>query len=84
MSKTINRVLSGVRQGNDWLVLVVTGLAMTLVAGVESRWARMRASGDRGSESVEKAITAAVSAAVAIGLMIAIRAAVESHQAQIK
>ncbi|WP_414943838.1 hypothetical protein [Amycolatopsis sp. cmx-11-32] len=64
--------------------LMLSGMVLALVATVENRWARVRASGDRGSESVEKAVLVAIGLVVAIGLGVAIRAAVTNYQSQIR
>lgn len=78
-----NRLRAAQRQFTQ-LVLIVTGLALSLATYTVTRWDRVRGSGDRGSESVEKAVLVAIGLAVAIGLGFAIKAAVEKYQGQIK
>ncbi|ASR36606.1 hypothetical protein BAY61_18160 [Prauserella marina] len=65
-------------------LLVLASVAMALAAQVETRWARVRAAGDRGSESVEKAVLVAIGLAVVIGLGAAIRAVVQKYQGQLE
>lgn len=60
------------------------GLALALAARLEHRWARVRASGNRGSESVEKAVLVAIMLAVVIGLAVAIRAVVQKYQGKLQ
>ncbi|SEP53798.1 hypothetical protein [Amycolatopsis saalfeldensis] len=84
MSDKKDRDLVAVRRRSAELVPALTGLALVLVATVQARWERVRASGDSGSESVEKAVIAAVSLAVAIGLVAAVRAVVQHYQGQLQ
>lgn len=84
MPKTVGRIHARVRWRYGQLVGVLTGLAVALVTTVENRWARVRASGDRGSESVEKAVLVAIGLAVVLGLAFAIRAVVQKYQGQLQ
>ncbi|RBM17406.1 hypothetical protein DI005_22210 [Prauserella sp. PE36] len=83
MTKTMDRCVSSARSHSAQLALTLAGMAMVLIATVEKRCERVRASGDRGSESVEKAVLVAIGLAIAIGLGFAIRAAVQNYQGQI-
>ena len=89
MSNTIQLLIASARRHYARLGLVLTGLVLTCTSAVHhsaltDRWARIRASGDRGSESVEKAVLVAIGLAVAIGLGFAIRALVVQFQDQLK
>lgn len=70
----------GAAQARSMLALIVI---QAVFAQVERQWARAHASGDRGSESVEKAVLVAIGLAIALGLAVAIRAVVQKYQAQI-
>ncbi|MGC7093962.1 hypothetical protein ACPZ19_04800 [Amycolatopsis lurida] len=84
MRNKINRCLNTAWQRSVHLALSLTVVALSLAHTAETRWERARASGDRGSESVEKAVLVAIGLAIAIGLGFAIRAAVQNYQNQIK
>ncbi|SEP54064.1 MULTISPECIES: hypothetical protein [Amycolatopsis] len=84
MSDRKDRDLLAVPWRSAELALALAGLALMLVAGVRTRWEQARASGDQGSESVEKAVIAAVCLAVAIGLVAAIKAVVVRYQGQLQ
>ncbi|WP_275293511.1 hypothetical protein [Amycolatopsis sp. La24] len=75
--------IAGAVRARAMLALIVVKSVFALVFVVEQQWARARASGDRGSESVEKAVLVAIGLAIALGLAVAIRAAVQKYQAQI-
>lgn len=62
-------------------LLTVTYLDVT--DRLERRWRQARASGDTGSETVEKAVLVAIMLAAALGLAAAIRALVNAYQTQI-
>lgn len=72
--------IAGSVQARSMLALIVVKAVFALV---ERQWVRARASGDRGSESVEKAVLVAIGLAIALGLAVAIRAVVQKYQAQI-
>ncbi|NKQ51987.1 hypothetical protein HFP15_03720 [Amycolatopsis sp. K13G38] len=87
MSNTIHhtiRIVAGARHHYVRLGLALTGLLFACANGLDTRWARMRACGDRGSESVEKAVLVAIGLAVAVGLGFAIRTLVVQLQGQYK
>ncbi|WP_034274364.1 hypothetical protein [Haloechinothrix halophila] len=64
--------------------LALLALACVSLPGrLEGRWRQARASGDRGSETVEKAVIVAVALGLAVGLAAAITAVVNSYQTQI-
>ncbi|GAA3588313.1 hypothetical protein GCM10022222_86090 [Amycolatopsis ultiminotia] len=84
MFKTTQRALTVAFRYLTHLEHLLNVLALGLVVSVYRRWSRVRSSGDRGSESVEKAVLVAIGLAVAIGLGVAIRGAVQNYQAQIK
>ncbi|WP_134666119.1 MULTISPECIES: hypothetical protein [unclassified Amycolatopsis] len=84
MPKKVGHIITGTQQRPAQLVLVFTGLVLALASTAQDRWARVRASGDRGSESVEKAVLVAIGLAVVIGLAFAIRAVVQKYQGQLQ
>lgn len=84
MLNDLNRYAATVRRRGARLGLILTQWVLTLIITAEHQCERARASGDRGSESVEKAVLVAIGLAVAIGLGFAIRAAVQTYQGQIK
>ncbi|MFE6612002.1 hypothetical protein [Amycolatopsis sp. NPDC057786] len=84
MHNIVNRYVTTVRRCGVRLGLILTKWVLALVIATEEQCTRARASGDRGSESVEKAVLVAIGLAVAIGLGFAIRAAVQTYQGQIK
>ncbi|GAA5119800.1 hypothetical protein [Haloechinothrix salitolerans] len=84
MPKKVGHIVTGAQQHPTQLVLVLTSLVLTLASTVQDRWERVRASGDRGSESVEKAVLVAIGLAVVIGLAFAIRAVVQKYQGQLQ
>lgn len=84
MPKTVGHIITGTQQRSAQIVLVLTGLVLALTNTAQDRWARARASGDRGSESVEKAVLVAIGLAVVIGLAFAIRAVVQKYQGQLQ
>lgn len=84
MLNNLDCYVTAARRHGAQLGLILTGWVLALVTTAETRWERARASGDRGSESVEKAVLVAIGLAVAIGLGFAIRAAVQNYQGQIK
>ncbi|GAA1937788.1 hypothetical protein [Amycolatopsis minnesotensis] len=84
MSNTIHHIVTRARHHYVRLGLVLTGLVLACTNALDTRWARIRASGDRGSESVEKAVLVAIGLAVAVGLGFAIKALVTSFQGQLK
>ncbi|MTD57133.1 hypothetical protein [Amycolatopsis pithecellobii] len=84
MSNTIHHAVARARHHYLRLGLVLTGLVLACASALDNRWARTRACGDRGSESVEKAVLVAIGLAVAVGLGYAIRALVTSLQGQLK
>jgi hypothetical protein len=83
MSDTIQHIVARARHRSVRLGLVLTVLVLACASAVDARWARIRASGDRGSESVEKAVLVAIGLAVAVGLGFAIRALVGQLQGQL-
>ncbi|MFD8494886.1 hypothetical protein [Amycolatopsis sp. NPDC059657] len=69
--------------------LQVAGIAVALwlmacADEMRDRWNQARASGDAGSETVEKAVIVAIALALAVGLGAAITAAVQKYQAKIQ
>lgn len=57
---------------------------LALADQLNQRWQQARASGDRGSETVEKAVIAAILLAAAIGLTAAITGAIDSYKGRIQ
>jgi hypothetical protein len=84
MTNAIHDIVTRARHHYVRLGLVLTGLVLACASALDNRWARIRASGDRGSESVEKAVLVAIGLAVAVGLGFAIRALVTQLQGQLK
>ncbi|AIG74386.1 Putative membrane protein [Amycolatopsis japonica] len=84
MLNHLKRCAITVRRRGARLGLFLTAWVLSYVVTAEDQWTRARASGDCGSESVEKAVLVAIGLAVAIGLGFAIRAAVQTYQGQIK
>lgn len=84
MTEILEHCLTTARRRVAQLKLSLGGAVMLLFITVTARWERVRATGDRGSESVEKAVLVAIGLAVAIGLGVAIRAVVQQFQGQIK
>lgn len=78
-----------VSPSNVFTRLQVLGIAAALwllacAVEVRDRWNHVRASGDEGSETVEKAVIVAIALALAVGLGAAITAAVQKYQAKIQ
>lgn len=65
------------------ITLAYLDLLDTLWFQLRTRWRQARASGDAGSETVEKAVIVAVALGLAVGLAAAITATVRSYQHQI-
>lgn len=84
MPRKVGHIVTGTQQRSAQLVLVFTGLLLALASAVQDRWARVRASGDRGSEAVEKAVLVAIGLGVVIGLAFAIRTVVQKYQGQLQ
>lgn len=63
-------------------LLVIT--CLTIGDRLQHRWQQARASGDSGSETVEKAVLVAVVLGLAVGLAAAISAVVGDYSKQIK
>ncbi|WP_409493950.1 hypothetical protein [Amycolatopsis sp. cmx-11-12] len=84
MLSHLKRCATTVRRRGAQFGLFLAAWVLSLAVTGEDQWTRARASGDRGSESVEKAVLVAIGLAVAIGLGFAIRAAVQTYQGQIK
>lgn len=84
MRKTVGHIFTHARQRPAQLAWVLVGLVLTLASTVHDSWAQVRAAGDRGSESVEKAVLVAIGLAVVIGLAFAIRAVVQKYQGQLQ
>lgn len=57
---------------------------LALADRLNQRWQQARTSGDRGSETVEKAVIAAILLAAAIGLTAAITGAIDSYKGRIQ
>lgn len=62
---------------------LLTVACVSLPGWLDDRWRQARASGDRGSETVEKAVIVAVALGLAVGLAAAITAVVNNYQGQI-
>lgn len=65
------------------LTLLVIG-CLTAADRLARRWRQATGSGDRGSETVEKAVIVAVVLGLAVGLAAAISSVVSSYSEQIK
>jgi MFS family permease len=57
---------------------------LALAARLSDRWDQARASGDRGSETVEKAVIAAILLAAALGLTAAITGVIGDYKGRIQ
>lgn len=62
---------------------LLTLACVSLPGRLEDRWRQARASGDHGSETVEKAVIVAVALGLAVGLAAAISGVVSAYSARI-
>lgn len=65
------------------ITLAYLDLLDTLWSQLRTRWRQARATGDAGSETVEKAVIVAAMLGLAVGLAAVINAVVKNYQGQI-